>query len=170
MRTKTEDEPRTLEGWQLDDAARLRALFDKKKAHSKAIGERFTQATFAENTGIASPNMVWQFLSAHRPLNIQAAAEFAKGLGVAVHEFSPTLATQIDQVAEVKRPATNEAKEPTKAPSRKLQYVDDWEAELLSHCRATNDQGRETIMESAEEVPHVLLDELAAHQAKKDRR
>ncbi len=54
--------------------------------------------------------------------------------------------------------------------SRKLQYVDDWEAELLSHCRATNDQGRDTIMTSAELVPHVLLDELAAHQAKKDRR
>lgn len=53
--------------------------------------------------------------------------------------------------------------------TRKLQFIDDWEAQLLSHCRATNDQGRDTIMASAELVPHVLLDELAAHQAKKGR-
>lgn len=56
---------------------------------------------------------------------------------------------------------------PVRTSSRKLQYVDDWEAELLSHCRATNDQGRATIMDSAELVPHVLLDELADYQAKK---
>lgn len=58
---------------------------------------------------------------------------------------------------------------PDAEPTRKLQWVDDWEAMLLSHCRATNDQGRATIMDSAELAPHVLFDEVA-DQAQKARR
>lgn len=53
-------------------------------------------------------------------------------------------------------------------PARQLQWIDEWEARLLSHCRATNDQGRETIMDSAELAPHVLFDEVA-DQAQKRR-
>jgi hypothetical protein len=38
--------------------------------------------------------MVWQYLNGHRPLNLQAAVKFAKGLGVQLHDFSPRLAAQ----------------------------------------------------------------------------
>lgn len=50
--------------------------------------------------------------------------------------------------------------------ARRLQWVDDEEAALLSHYRATDDQGRFTIMTTAEEVPHNSFDELANHQPK----
>lgn len=165
MGKKSTDEPHTLEPWQLEDAARLRAIFEAKKAGARDRGERFTQALFAEKTGLASPNMVWQYLSAYRPLNIQSAAEFAKGLGVSVRDFSPTLAAQIDQVSDGARPAP-EVSGPIAVPQRKmrLQWVDDWESELLSHARATDDDGRFAIMSIAEAQPQSSFNGLAAYE------
>lgn len=53
---------------------------------------------------------------------------------------------------------------------RRLQWVDDEEADLLSHYRATDDQGRFTIMATAEDVPKTSFDELANHKPKDGRR
>lgn len=96
---------RGIEPWQQEDAARLRGIFEAKKAEAKRQGERLTQESFAESSGIASPNMVWQYLAGHRPLNIKAASAFAKGLGVSVGDFSPTWAAQISAAAQVAAPS-----------------------------------------------------------------
>lgn len=77
----------TIEPWQQQDAARLDALFD---AHAK-----ISQTEFGERYEIGSQGMVWQYLSGRRALNIKAAAAFARGLGVNIDDFSPTLAEQI---------------------------------------------------------------------------
>jgi hypothetical protein len=77
----------TIEPWQQQDAARLEALFNARA--------QVSQSEFGERYEIGSQGMVWQYLSGHRALNIKAAAAFARGLGVHIDEFSPTLAEQI---------------------------------------------------------------------------
>lgn len=87
------NETKTLEPWQLEDAARLKDLFATREP-------KVSQAEFGAQHGLGSQSMVWQYLSGHRPLNIKAATAFARGLGVQVHAFSPTLASQIDYVSQ----------------------------------------------------------------------
>jgi transcriptional regulator with XRE-family HTH domain len=73
-----------LEQWQQEDAARLKALFNKKAGMS--------QAEFAVRSGIGeTQGAVEQYLNARIPLNLEAAIKFARGLGVDVQDFSPRL-------------------------------------------------------------------------------
>jgi hypothetical protein len=76
-----------LEQWQIEDAQRLAALFKKHASSS--------QADFGAEHGIGSQGMIWQYLSGHRPLNVDAATKFANGLAIKIDDFSPTLAQQI---------------------------------------------------------------------------
>lgn len=77
-----------LEDWQLEDAARLRRLFDEKAQKS--------QQAFGADHHIGTQGMVWQYLSAKRPLNLDALIKFADGLGVSAREISPTLWKKIE--------------------------------------------------------------------------
>jgi transcriptional regulator with XRE-family HTH domain len=77
-----------LENWQLEDAARLRIFWDKKKPKS--------QAAFGGDTGIGTQGMVWQYLEGRRPLNFDALIKFADGLGVSARDISPTLWGKIE--------------------------------------------------------------------------
>lgn len=81
-------EPKKLEDWQIADAARLKALFDKKVTKS--------QQAFGEDHGIGTQGMVWQYLHGVRPLNLDALTKFAEGLGVSAREISPTLWGRIE--------------------------------------------------------------------------
>lgn len=63
-----------LEPWQLQDAERLRELFQK---HSK-----LSQQAFGLAFDIGTQGAVWQYLNGHRPLNIAVARKFARGLNV----------------------------------------------------------------------------------------
>lgn len=74
---------------QDEDAKRLKALF---AANAKP---RWTQETFGREFDIGSGQMVWQYLSGHRPLNMDVASKFAKGLGVPLGEISPRLANDL---------------------------------------------------------------------------
>lgn len=78
----------TIEDWQVEDAARLKALFDAREP-------KISQAKFGEDFEIGTQGMVWQYMSATRPLNIDAAAKFARGLGITIEQFSPRIASQI---------------------------------------------------------------------------
>ena len=87
----------TLADWQIEDAARLKALFE---ARTELIGKKLiSQADFGEKYGIGSQGMVSQYLQARRPLNVDAAVAFAKGLEVAIDEFSPQLASFIQHAS-----------------------------------------------------------------------
>lgn len=77
----------TLEKWQIDDAARLKELFDSKA--------QFAQEEFGRRFEVGTQGMVWQYLNARRALNVKAASAFAKALGVPVDSFSPRLADEI---------------------------------------------------------------------------
>ena len=85
--------PSKLEPWQLEDAARLKALYEAKfpKGH-----RGMSQEAFGSRYGIGNQGAVWQYLNGKRPLNTRAAAAFAEGLGVAIADISPTLAAQLD--------------------------------------------------------------------------
>ncbi|QYY30264.1 hypothetical protein K2O51_23115 [Cupriavidus pinatubonensis] len=78
---------RGLEPWQIEDAARLREMFETKT--------RYSQEEFGRRFEIGSQGMVWQYLNGRRALNIKAASAFANGLGVSVDAFSPRLAEEI---------------------------------------------------------------------------
>jgi transcriptional regulator with XRE-family HTH domain len=106
MAKKTTTRETPLEQWQADDATRLKALFVAKKGVIKIKDKPLTYDRFAEAFGISSGNMVWQYLSAHRPLNLNAATLFANGLGVNIEDFSPTLAGQA--VAHAKAASSNQ--------------------------------------------------------------
>ncbi len=70
-----------LEPWQIEDAARLKAIFIEKAGMS--------QEEFGKVFEIGSQGMVWQYLNGKSPLNIIAASKFADGLGVQIRDFSP---------------------------------------------------------------------------------
>lgn len=77
---------KTLEKWQVDDAARLKALFEKREP-------KVSQVAFASDHGIGTTQgIVWQYLNAKIPLNLDVAVKFATGLKCDVAEFSPRLA------------------------------------------------------------------------------
>ncbi|WP_011298531.1 LexA family transcriptional regulator [Cupriavidus necator] len=77
----------TIEKWQIEDANRLKQLFESKAPYGQdEFGRRFE---------IGTQGMVWQYLNARRALNINAASAFARGLGIAVDDFSPRLAEEI---------------------------------------------------------------------------
>ncbi|WP_025917692.1 XRE family transcriptional regulator [Herminiimonas sp. CN] len=86
--------PKTLEQWQIEDAKRLKDLFAKR-------APKITQVEFGEKFDIGSQGMVWQYTAGRRPLNIKAAAAFARGLNVNIESFSPTLAAQIGNAAKL---------------------------------------------------------------------
>ncbi|RYF58459.1 MAG: hypothetical protein EOO27_12480 [Comamonadaceae bacterium] len=92
---KTSDATK-LEPWQLEDAARLRALYE---AYRKAGGLK--QDEFAERFGLRSQANLGHYLHARRPLNIEQAKNFATGMGVGVDQFSPRIAAQISAAAAV---------------------------------------------------------------------
>ena len=66
------------------EAAQLARLFDGRN-----------RAAFAREFELGSPALLWQYIKADRPLNIEAAIKIARGLGVPIDEFSPRLATLI---------------------------------------------------------------------------
>jgi hypothetical protein len=64
--------------------------------------------------------MVWQYLSGHRPLNLDAAARFAKGLNIPVRFFSERLDAEYRAIARAihgapAAPIAHIAREPSKA-------------------------------------------------------
>ena len=67
------------------ESSSLKALYeaqDPRPAHGK----------FGKMYALGSAGMVWKYLNAHRPLNLEAATKFAGGLGVPIERFSPRLA------------------------------------------------------------------------------
>jgi transcriptional regulator with XRE-family HTH domain len=82
--------PSKLEQWQIEDAHRLKRLY---VVHCP---KGMSQELFGERFGIGNQAAVWQYLNAKRPLNIKAAAAFARGLGLAIADISPKLAAQLD--------------------------------------------------------------------------
>lgn len=150
------------EPWQLEDARRLRAIWDEKQdvpKSGKGKKKAFTQASFAEAHGLASSNMVWQYLNGHRALNVLAAASFANGLGVKVEAFSPALAAQADRVVKSHDMTPRLVSMPQ---GRRLQWVTDSEAALLSQFRARSEADQETALSFIRGLPRLIAEDADA--------
>lgn len=84
---------REFEQWELQDAARLRALI---KAHLEA--HKITQLEFTALCGW-SQGMIHQYTKPERAMGIEIAAKFANALGVNIDTISPTIADQIRELS-----------------------------------------------------------------------
>lgn len=88
------EKKRTLTTEQLEDAKRLKALYESKK---KALG--VTQEMIANDLGI-SQGAVGHYLNGRNPLNLNVAAAFAHFLKVNLHDFSPSLASEAERLSK----------------------------------------------------------------------
>lgn len=129
------DPTTTLEQWQIEDAARLKTLFNERKG-------KLSQGEFGSRYDIGSQGMVWQYLNARRPLNIKAAAAFARGLDVDVSEFSPKLAAEMKSLSStITFPSLNSPEAQARRAADELEADRlDWEAEQ-SRERAQKSKG-----------------------------
>lgn len=83
---------------QLAEAAKVKDLFANWQRARKAAGEPASQEAASEILGF-NQSALSQYLNGRIPLNIDAAAKFAKLIGCAVADFSPSLASQAEQYA-----------------------------------------------------------------------
>lgn len=80
---------KNVEGWQKEDAERLKNLYKQRT--------KLSQAEFGEKFEIGTQGMVWQYLNAKRPLNLRALLRFCKGLDIKDPSLiSPKLAEELD--------------------------------------------------------------------------
>lgn len=75
---------------------KLRQLFQER------LPDGMTQEEFGELYSIGSQGMVWQYLNGWTPLNIEAAAKFAKGLNCTIADISPEMASEIKEAIVVR--------------------------------------------------------------------
>lgn len=134
-----------------EDAERLKGLMWRT---------RCSQSEFAEANGIGSQAQLWQFLNPEhkkgRPLNLAAAIGFAKGLGVSVEEFSPSLQAYINFVAGfacTQGACVKKVAEPPAPIYLKTQTVkDDAIDELVAIAKAMDSVGVGMLIERARAI------------------
>lgn len=74
---------------RIADAERLRKLYEER------VPSGMSQSEFGAAYGIGTQGMVSQYLSGHRPLNLEAAVKFANGLRCTIADISPKMARQV---------------------------------------------------------------------------
>lgn len=82
-----------MEDWQVEDAQRLRALWE---AHRNETGK--SQTEFGADAKIGTQGMVHQYVNGLTPLNLAAVGKFARAFGVLIDDISPTLADQVREL------------------------------------------------------------------------
>ncbi len=87
------DTKKSLTTEQLEDAKRLKALYESKK---KELG--VTQYTIADDLGITQ-GAVGHYLNGRNALNVEVASGFARLLQVSISDFSPSIAEKVAEQA-----------------------------------------------------------------------
>ena len=101
--TTSKKKPLTPE--QVDDAARLKDLWERWQDAKESLGSRrVSQETFGRDNAIGGQAAVWQYLNGTTALNLSAALAFARGMGCEVSDFSPALAERLKGVVVVDPP------------------------------------------------------------------
>lgn len=84
-----------------EEAANLRRLLASVK----------NKAQFAKDFGVpGGASMLSQHQSGHRPISLDAAKAYAKGLGIGIGEIAPRFAKLVSDVSELAQPATEAAR------------------------------------------------------------
>ena len=68
-----------------------------KRLYAERVPAGMTQEEFGAEFGIGTQGMVWQYLNGHRPLNVEAAAKFARGLRCTIQDISPEMASALQR-------------------------------------------------------------------------
>lgn len=76
-------------------APTLEAHLELKRLYEERV--KISQEEFGKKYDIGSQSMVCQYLSGRRPLNIEAAAKFARGLGCTIYDISPEMADALKE-------------------------------------------------------------------------
>lgn len=85
---------------QLDDASRLKSLYEKWKEQRRSSKLPASQEVVAALLGFSSQSSVSQYVNGKIPLNINAALRFADLFGCHISEISPDLALDASKIAE----------------------------------------------------------------------
>lgn len=88
----TKRKPLTQE--QIEDAQRLKQIFEHKKQEAKKSKEQFSQETVASKCGWTQGGL-GHYLNGKIALNLDSAIKLAEALDVNVSDFSPVLASQL---------------------------------------------------------------------------
>ncbi|WP_076569855.1 XRE family transcriptional regulator [Janthinobacterium sp. TND4EL3] len=92
---------------QLADAARLKDLFKEWQHSQKEKKLPSSQEAAAGALGFGQSALA-QYLNGRIPLNVAAGIKFAQLLGVALSEFSPSLASEAEMVAHAVAPSADD--------------------------------------------------------------
>jgi transcriptional regulator with XRE-family HTH domain len=68
-----------------------------KRLYDERVPEDMTQEQFGKQFGIGTQGMVSQYLNGTRPLNVEAAAKFARGLRCTIFDISPEMAETLKE-------------------------------------------------------------------------
>lgn len=68
-----------------------------RRLYEERVPTGMTQGQFGARYGIGTQGMVWQYLNGYRPLNIEAAAKFARGLRCTIQDISPEMAAALQR-------------------------------------------------------------------------
>lgn len=112
----------TLSPTQLDDANRLKSIFESKKRELN-----LSQLKLGTEYDLGSQGMVWQYLNGKAPLNLEAATKFARALRVPISEFSPSIALSIERANKANLKQTRSASQTNYTVGIADDFSDDWE-------------------------------------------
>ncbi len=107
---------------QLEDAKRLRALYESKKKSLKV-----TQQKIADELDV-SQGAIGHYLTGRNALNIPAASAFARFLEVAISDFSPSLAKEAASLSQVANAPVTRKQEDSLPPPSEWTPVSSWDS------------------------------------------
>ncbi|MGY1877828.1 LexA family transcriptional regulator [Pseudomonas reactans] len=83
---------------ELADAARLKSIYERRKALLKGVGEKLTQEDVASLCGWSGQSAFSQYASGRVPLNVTALLKLSRVLGFELEEVSPRIAAQVKSI------------------------------------------------------------------------
>jgi hypothetical protein len=99
MKTTLRDNPPAV---QLEEAEKLRAIFEQRRSESARAGSRITQTEVGEACGWQSPQSVMsQLITGRMALNVEMLIRLAHVLNFSPVDVSPRLAVTIDLVSRL---------------------------------------------------------------------
>lgn len=135
-----------------EEGEALRKRFDDLKKN-----EGISRADFARKHGLkGGDSMIYQHITGHRPMNIDAAIVYAKGFACELHEISPRLAAEAKEMAVAIGAENNAASEGTqkngpaalKPKSRRQERID----EIVALLQQTDMEGLAVILDRARDA------------------
>ncbi|MEC8917145.1 MAG: XRE family transcriptional regulator [Pseudomonadota bacterium] len=100
---------------QIEEAKRLKAIFEQRKAEARDRGEKITQADVAELCGWKEQSAVSQYMNGRIALNLDALLKFQQALKFEANQVSPRLAKFV-------APPSQENVRDTAQPGRLYEY------------------------------------------------